>query len=250
MELTSGLIVFSSGLVAGLFGAIVGGSLLLIVPILTFVGLPIHTAIGTAKLSAVFRDVPALFNYHRSREVVYEIGGVFTLFAIIATFLGAQVSLGLSEESLKLVVSTCIIGVAVAMLWDPKAGLEDYVPRRKSNYIMLNMISGSVCGIYAGVFGGGVNFLIIYSFVALSGLPFRAAVATSKVSNLSSTIVATTVFIWFGRVDYILAIPLCLGMTLGGYLGSRWAIQQDNRTLRLLFVLAAIIIAVKLLLFA
>ncbi len=249
MEITSGLIVFFAGLLGGLFGAVVGGSLLLIVPILNLFGLPIHTAIGTAKVSAVCRDIPALMNYHRGREVNYDIGQSFTVAMVLATFLGAQISLGLSEQSLKAVVSACVIGMALAMLWDPKAGLKEYLPTSSTRMRSLNILSGTGCGLYAGIFGGGVNLLIIFSFVALSGLTFKAAVATSKVSNLASTFIASAVFVWFGRVDYLLAIPLCLGMSSGGYIGSRWAIEQSNHTLRLLFVLTAVAMAIKLLVF-
>ena len=51
----------------GAMGAIIGSTMLILVPLLSLLGLPIQTAIGTAKVSVISREmVPAIYFHKRS----------------------------------------------------------------------------------------------------------------------------------------------------------------------------------------
>ena len=55
------------GLVLGAMGAVIGSTLLVIVPMLSLFGMPIQTAIGTAKVSVIGREIIPAVYFHKKK---------------------------------------------------------------------------------------------------------------------------------------------------------------------------------------
>lgn len=249
MDTLTFILVFAIGLFCGGFGAVVGSSLLVIFPSLVFLGVPAHVALGTGKLSAFFRDVPALINYHRCGKVDYRTGVVFTLSAVAGTLLASWFALSLSARTLEIVISICMLLMGVLIIANPSVGLDSVTRENASARFPRVVIPGFFIGLYDGIFGGGVSILIILLFVFSAGHDYLRAVGTSKVTNITTCTAFVAVFAAHGKVDYLFALPLVLGMTIGGYTGSRFALQLGNRFVRGLLMALVFAMALKLLLF-
>jgi len=243
------ILIFVIGLFCGGFGAVVGSSLLVIFPSLVFLGLPAHVALGTGKLSAFFRDVPALINYHKSRKVDYRTGAAFTLSAVTGTLLASWFALSLSPRTLEIFISICMLVMGVLIIANPSAGLDTKLRKSAAAQVRRVVIPGFLIGLYDGIFGGGVSILIILLFVFTAGHDYLRAVGTSKVPNIITCAAFVGVFASHGKVDYLFAIPLVLGMTIGGYTGSRFALRLGNRFVRGLLMALVFAMALKILLF-
>lgn len=241
--------MFLLGLFAGTFGAIVGASLLIVFPTLIFLGVPAHAALGTGKLAGLFRDIAALSNYHKESKIEYRAGVVFTLCGVLGTLAGALFTLSLDAHTLENFISCCMIIVAAAIILNPTAGLEKSREKIPRNSLPLTIVLGFIVGFYAGMFGGGVSILIIFSFVMLLKHDFLTAVGTSKFTNIAFIITFVVIFGANQQIDYVTAVPLVLGMTLGGHYGSKLALRQGNLFVRWLFVTVVIAMAVVLLFF-
>ena len=63
-------------------------------------------------------------------------------------------------------------------------------------------------GIYGGFFSGGYVTILTAVYVALFRMSFLEAIATTKVTNVFSSAVATGVFVRHGLVDYRLGLIL------------------------------------------
>mgnify|MGYP000285253592 FL=1 len=61
------------------------------------------------------------------------------------------------------------------------------------------------------------------------------------------TVVALPVFIVQGKVDWIPALILAAGFTLGGWLGAHVAVRGGEKLIRAVMVLASVALAAKLL---
>lgn len=98
------------------------------------------------------------------------------------------------------------------------------------------MVSGYattfLLAIYGGFFSGGYVTMLTAAFVLLFGMTFLQAVATTKVINVSSSGVATLIFVWRGVVDLKLGIILGVSMFLGAVLGARIALFLSTVWLR------------------
>jgi uncharacterized protein len=84
--------------------------------------------------------------------------------------------------------------------------------------------------------------------VFLLGLSFLQAVATTKVINMFSSLVATAIFAIHGVVDYRLGFVLGLTMFVGALVGGHVAVRLSAVWLRGVFVVAVFALAVKMLL--
>jgi len=79
-------------------------------------------------------------------------------------------------------------------------------------------------GIYGGFFSGGYVTMLTAAWVALFGMTFLQAVATTKVINVFSSGIAAAIFIGRGLVDLRLGMILGVAMFAGALLGGRLAL--------------------------
>ena len=93
-------------------------------------------------------------------------------------------------------------------------------------------------GFFVGAVGvGGV--LLIPFLVLLGGLDIHSAAATALFTFLFTGLLGTALFQRRGSIRWRLALPVCAGATVAGYLGAAAATRIDARPLTLL--IAAII---------
>ena len=91
--------------------------------------------------------------------------------------------------------------------------------------------------------------MLTTSFVAVFGLTFMQAVATTKVINIFSSLVATLVYVRAGLIDWRLGIALSVIMFVGAIIGGRLALRLNNEVVRQVFLVVVIALAVKTLIF-
>lgn len=97
----------------------------------------------------------------------------------------------------------------------------------------------AVVGLFIGTVGvGGV--LLIPFLVLLGGLDIHSAAATALFTFLFTGVLGTVLFQRRGSIRWQLAVPVCAGAAIAGYLGSAAAAHIDARPLTLL--IAAIIL--------
>jgi hypothetical protein len=126
------------------------------------------------------------------------------------------------------------------------AGGDDNRARRAE---LLGYVVTFALGVYGGFFSGGYVTLLTAAYVALFRTRFVEAVATTKVVNVFSSLVATLVFMWAGLVDYRLGALLAAVMFAGAFVGARVALRLNERHLRGLFLATVVALALKILLY-
>jgi len=73
MDLVSLLIVFVVGIIGGSYGTLVGGTSIITIPVLIFLGLPPHTAIGTDRLGIAGLTITGWYKFHEKGLINYPI---------------------------------------------------------------------------------------------------------------------------------------------------------------------------------
>ncbi len=237
------------GFFTGVFGAIIGSTLLILTPLLYFFGLPMHTAIGTGKISVLSRELIPIFEYKRHNLIDFKIGIPFIIAGTIFSFFGSKTILSLNESTVAIIVGLFMIVVSLLILFSPDIGMKEKKIKASYKTSTLSIVFGSLIGFYHGIFGGGANVFIIFSFILIFGNTFLKAVANSKIINLIFAIVSSLVFIKGGYINWAFAMPLLIATAIGSFFGAKLAIKKGNKFIRLLFVLLVIIMAIKLLFF-
>lgn len=239
---------FLVGLVTGTFGAVVGSSLLVITPYLVFMGLSPHSAVGTGTVSALARDVFAFRNYLKDRYIDLRLGLEVAAAGALGAYAGSHFMLSLSPTTVRYVVATCMLLVLGILLYRPDLGKWQGNPSRFCRTsILVRIAVGIPLGFYAGLYGGGISLLIIAALVLVFGQDFLRASATSRVLNIVHGLVTVCVFAGAGQIDMASAIPLSVGMGLGGHYGSRAAILLGANFVKWLFVSMVVLMAMLLL---
>ncbi len=149
------------GLFLGAMGAIIGSTLLVIVPMLNLFGLPIQTAIGTGKVSVIGREIfPAIY-FQGKKLVKLGLAIPFSIAAFITSWYGSVVAISLDSVHLEKIVGLCMCLISTIIILNPKIGLQEKEIKPNLMTTILSILLGAMVGFYTGIFGGGANVFII-----------------------------------------------------------------------------------------
>jgi uncharacterized membrane protein YfcA len=240
-------LVCVTGLILGVMGAIIGSTLLILVPLLTLLGMPIQTAIGTSKVSVIGREIVPAVYFHGRKLVKLGMAIPFSISAVITSYYGSVVAVSLNENILEKIVAVCMCLISLIMFTNPKIGLREKAIETTPMHLLASIVLGALIGFYTGIFGGGANVFIIFGFVLIFGNEFLRATANSKIPNLLITSASLPVFIANGLVDWKVAVPLAISTAVGAHFGARLAIRKGSKFIRNLFVVLVVVLAIKFL---
>jgi uncharacterized membrane protein YfcA len=106
-----------------------------------------------------------------------------------------------------------------------------------------------ILGVYGGMFSGGYVTILTAVLVASFRTTFLQAIAITKLLNIFSSGVATTIFIWRGLVDYRLGVILAATSFVGALLGAQFASRLRDVWLLRIYLAAVWLLALKTLFF-
>ncbi|PIF05285.1 MAG: permease [Draconibacterium sp.] len=113
--------------------------------------------------------------------------------------------------------------------------------------IIVLIIIGILSGLLAGIFGVGGAVVVIPALVFILGLSQHEAQGTSLAFMLPPVGILATWNYWKqGYVNWKFALILALAFVIGAYLGSHFSITLPDRTLRRIFGVLMILIAIKM----
>jgi uncharacterized membrane protein YfcA len=138
-----------------------------------------------------------------------------------------------------------MIAVAVFSLIRGDSGTSENAVSNSRRVV--GYVATFILAVYGGLFGGGYVTMLTAVFVFFFGLTFLQSVATTKVINLFSSLVATMIFALHDVVDYKLGGVLGVTMFLGAIIGGHVSMRLPAVWLRRIFILAVIGLAAKML---
>jgi uncharacterized protein len=266
VELT--LLLAGSGLVAGVFGALLGlGGGILVVPILTLgFGLPFRESVAVSLLAVITTSSAGASVYLRRRVANLRLGMTLELATAIGAIVGGLAAFAVSERLLAAGFAVMLGYTAVMMLrprtergpgedelpastagaerpaamdapdaapsYESSLGGPGYTVRRLRAGLSLSLLAGIVSALL-GVGGGVVKVPAMH---VVMGVPLRVATATSNLMIGVTASASAFLYLARGAVDPYVAGPMIAGVFLGASAASRIAHRVPVRVLRLLFV--------------
>jgi uncharacterized membrane protein YfcA len=247
---------FGSGVLSGMLG--IGGAV---------VSTPAVRVLGATPIEAVGTTVPAIlpgalvgvWRYHKAGLVDWRVGLWCGASGAVAAVAGAVVADGVAEPGWLMVATAVLMGLsgwsvarsgrsvpAVATSTvgtgpgsagdsdvdgdvDVDAGAE-----ADASWVWL-VILGVVAGFVAGILGVGGGIILLPAFTSLLGMPVRKSVAASLVAVAIFSVPALVTHAVNGNIDWLLAVPLMVGVVPGARLGSSLTIGASERTVRMVF---------------
>jgi uncharacterized membrane protein YfcA len=110
------------------------------------------------------------------------------------------------------------------------------------------IIIGLIAGLLSGVMGVGGGVVMIPLMIFFLGFSQHEAQGTSlAVLAVPVTMLAAFTYYQEGHVNWRYAAVIAVFFVVGGYFGSKLAITVNQRTLKKIFAIILIVIAVKML---
>jgi uncharacterized protein len=268
------LVVFVVSLGAGLMGALLGlGGGLILVPVLTLVlGVDIRYAVGASIVSVIATSSGAAAAYVRERLTNLRVAMFLELATTAGALTGASLAGLVRGRWLYVVFGAVMAYSALAMLrklrggaraaeapasdaladrlglhgsyWDEEAGRE--VPYRVTRPLTgLGLMYGA--GTVSGLLGIGSGALKVPAMDLAMGLPLKVSTATSNFMIGVTAAASAGVYFARGDIDPFIAGPVCAGVVLGAFTGSRYLTRVKAQWLRALFVAVLLWVAFQML---
>lgn len=116
--------------------------------------------------------------------------------------------------------------------------------------ILIIILVGVAAGVLGGLVGVGGGIIIVPSLVYFIGFSQKTAQGTSLgLIMLPVGILGVLMYYKQGHVDFRVVGILAVGFLLGSYLGSKIALSLPQDTVKKVFAILMVIIAVKMLFF-
>ena len=247
MYIVQFLLLVAGGFIGGFFGSAAGSAGLVSLPLLLLFGLSPHMAIGTTRPGAVILETVCALRYWREGTLspLFVRRGLFLGIAGAAGSVTGALILGeVSDETMRLLLSLVITSTTIFLFMKKQWGMIEH-PERQTHTTLL-MLGTFLAGLYAGFFGFTFGTLIMI-VLAVFGYTLLQSAAVGRVIGTLTSSASMIVFAWQGYIDIPYALALAIGFGIGGWIGTRVAVQKGNRYVKVLLVIVVICSVVKLL---
>ena len=237
------VVLIGIGAVAGFINVMAGGGSLLTMPAMIFMGMSPATANGTNRIALLAQNITSVSEFRRKGLADFRLSLTLALCTLPGAVLGAIAAVRIDPLWFKRLLAAVMIGVLVLTLKNPKPGTgEGSTHPRWAHVGMVGV------GFYGGFIQAGVGFI----FMALvRGLLHLDLVRTNmhKVFVIGMYMVPSLlVFAVTGQVRWLAGAVLAVGNSLGGWIGTKVQISRGEGVIRVVFAVAVVAMAVKLLL--
>ena len=225
-------------------GVVTGSNSLITVPVMFQFGIDPKVAVATNMFGLTFMAIGATIPFLRQGAIDTKRVSPLILLTVAGSAIGALLVGFISDKTMPIIVSVSMIVVCVFTLIKRDGGVAktETVSR---NSLIITYILTFLLGIYGGLYSGGYVTMLTASFVAFFGMTFAESVASTKIINVFSSLIATIIFMWQGLVDYKLGVILAVTMFVAAYAGANIVTKLNDVWLKRIFLLTVLILAIK-----
>jgi uncharacterized membrane protein YfcA len=262
------------GLLSGLFG--VGGGFLM-TPLLIMFGIPSTVAAATDSNQIVAASTSGTYAHWKVGNVDFKMGLYLLVGGFAGGLLGVQGikvlrAMGNADFVIKMtyVLMLGIVGtyMFIESLSSMKKKTAEAKPTRESGLAkflkslplqthfeksgvthsaLIPVIFGGFVGILAAVMGVGGGFLMVPVMVYILRMPMHVVVGTSLFQILFNCIEVTFLQAYTNHnVDFILAVLLLLGSTIGAQVGAVFGRKLKGEQLKIILAVIVLAVTVKI----
>lgn len=262
------IILFIGSCFAGLLGSLTGlGGGVIIIPLLTYLGVDFHYAIGTALVAVIATSSGSAAAYVKEGVTNLRIG----MFLEIATTIGAVVGALLVASKL---IPTSIVAVifglililsSVNSLRKKKEVTEPVCSKMGQRlklagsyptfagdvkYGVKNVVGGffmmMFAGIISGLLGIGAGAMKVIAMDNIMRVPFKVSTTTSNFMIGVTATAGAFIYLQKGYINPELCMPVLIGVLLGAIVGSKILLKSNTSKLRFGFSIFILLVALDM----
>lgn len=241
LVLLAGVFFFTSAV-----SMVTGSTSLITVPALIQVGVSPQVAIATNMAALTLMSVGATLPFVGQSKLDVRRAPAFIGLTLVGSALGALLLRWLPDSALSpFIAASMLVVVGVSLVLGDR-GVQPSSNRLSPIWNVAGYLATFFLAIYGGLLSGGYVTLLTAAFVSCFGHTFVEAIATSKLVNIFSSLIATVIFISLGMVNFSLGLLLGVVMFWGAFLGGRVVLRLPNRWLRRIYIVTVVVLALRL----
>ena len=237
---------FITGLLAGLFGGIlgIGGGAIMIPLMVGIMKMGQHQAHGTSLAAMVFIGISGALTYGMKGSVDITASVILAAASVGTAYVGARYAHSLPEWKLKRSFGVFLLIVTVLLFLKPYISASAYVTSGWEEATLLLAV-GVVTGFLSGMMGVGGGAVMIPAMVIFVGLDQHTAQGSSLLTMVPTGIAGAWTHFHLGNVRTNLLAALIVGVVIGTYLGGNIAHLMQEVSLRTLFAIVIFVTGIR-----
>jgi uncharacterized membrane protein YfcA len=262
------VVVWALSALAGFLGALTGlGGGVVVVPALTLaLGVDMKYAIGASLVSVIATSSGAAAAYVKEGFSNIRIGMFLEIATTLGAVVGALLAGKIGTHALAIVFGLMLLQAA----YQSFKGMSDLGPRVESDALAKRLRLGSTypvngqqeeygvrnvpagfgmmfgAGALSGLLGIGSGAVKVLAMDRIMRIPFKVSTTTSNFMIGVTAAASAGVYLSRGYIDPRVAMPVMLGVLAGALLGTRVLVQARVRTLRLVFGVVILALAIEM----
>jgi uncharacterized membrane protein YfcA len=264
------------GLLSGIFG--VGGGFLM-TPLLIMVGIPPTVAAASDSNQIVGASTSGTLAHYRMGNVDFKMGILLLIGGVLGGTLGVQLikvlrHMGNADFLIQITYVVMLGFVGFYMFMESLQGLKGAKPatvvaKKESGYtrfvkrlpwqiqfeksgielsILMPLVLGIFVGVLAAIMGVGGGFIMVPVMVYLLRMPMHVVVGTSLFQILFTCVNVTIMQANTNHtVDFVLALVLLVGSTLGAQFGAKISRRLKGDQLKIILASLVLLVMAKML---
>ncbi len=262
-------VVWALSVLAGFLGALTGlGGGVVVVPALTLaMGVDIKYAIGASLVSVIATSSGAAAAYVREGFSNIRIGMFLEIATTLGAILGAVLAGRIGTHALAIVFGLVLLQAAYQSLFkgaqaDDRPVESDTLGTRlrlagsypvkgkREEYGVRNVRTGFGimfgAGMLSGLLGIGSGVVKVVAMDRFMHIPFKVSTTTSNFMIGVTAAAGAGVYLSHGYIEPRVAMPVMLGVLCGALLGTRVLVHAHVRTLRIVFGVVVLALAIEM----
>ncbi len=237
------IMLFFAAMVAGFVDTLVGGGGLITLPALMIAGIPPIFALGTNKLQSVIGTGAASLVMFKRKKVSFNSMRILMLTAFLGSIVGTIAVQFITADLLNIIIPLVIFFIAVCFVLSPNQ--TDVI--REARFTEGEYAKSVVpaIGFYDGMFGPGTGSFYVLSGISLRGQEIIQATAIAKPLNFATNFASLLVFVFFGKIVWLVGGVMMLGQVIGANIGARTLLTINPAVLRYLVIAACSVMLVS-----
>ena len=245
-------ILVTTGICSGFISSMAAGGSLLTLPVLIFLGLDGPTvANGTNRVALVIQNAFGIASFRRKGISDFRYGILISVPTVCGVIIGTLlvIQLGTIDKS-SIIFNRILAGIMIIVLaitiFNPLKKLQSSKENLGSSRKVLAALIFFFLGIYIGFIQAGVGFMIIVTITTVNGFSLVRTNALKMFVVFFATLMALSIFVMKGHVDWGLGLALAGGNSIGVSIGSHWAVAKGDKTIRVILVCSILVFSARL----
>lgn len=163
--------------------------------------------------------------------------GWLALATMPGAVIGALFALKISENVFSKVLLLTIVLFLIITIVNPLKYISNGKPLLTAQNRWIGLIVHFFIGIYGGFIQAGAGFFLMAASMLLNGFDIIKTNHYKAVIMFTYTMVAFLIFFFKGDIHWFYAVVMSIGMSVGGFIGSRWSIGANEKITKVAIVI-------------